>query len=67
MGLEGLGLQAEGQLSQVSLPAIGPHVHLEHLRHIVPVDAHVGQMVPQHGLGLGGEERDRRGESWKIE
>ena len=35
------------------MSTVGPHVHLEHLGHVVPVDAHVGQVVPQHGLGLG--------------
>lgn len=56
MCLESLGLQTEGQRSEVCVGTVGSHVHLEDLGHIVPVDAHVGEVVTQHGLRLEGGE-----------
>ena len=54
MGLEGPGLQAEGQGQQLwLLVTMSLHKDLQDLRHVVPVDAHVSQVIPQGGLGLG--------------
>jgi len=49
--LEGLGLQAE---DQSWLLPVGLHEDLQDLRHVVPRQAHVGQVVPQRRLGLDG-------------
>lgn len=65
MCLESLGLQTEGQRSKVCVGTVGSHVHLEHLRHIVPVDAHVGEVVTQHGFSLEAEGGIKQGQTDK--
>lgn len=52
VSLEGFGLQAQGQRCQLCVDTMSAHVHLQHLGDVVSVDAHVGQMVSQHGFGL---------------
>lgn len=56
VSLEGLGLQAERQLSQPRLRTVSLHVDLQDLRHVVPVDPHISQVLPQGCLGLADEE-----------
>lgn len=52
MGLKCLGPEAEGQSSQLCLLTVTIHVDLQDLRHIVSVDPHTRQVVPQGGLIL---------------
>lgn len=52
MGLKSLGPEAEGQSGQLCLLTVTLHVDLQDLRHIVSVDPHVSQVVPQGGLIL---------------
>ncbi len=52
VGLESFGLQALSQRRQFSLSTVSFHIDLQHLGHIVPVQADVSHMVSQSGLCL---------------
>lgn len=52
MGLKRLGPEAEGQSNQLRLLTVTLHVDLQDLGHVVSVDPHISQVVPQGGLIL---------------
>lgn len=52
VSLKGFGPQTPSKISKLSLRAVSLHVQLQNLRHIIPIQTHIGQVVTQDRLSL---------------
>lgn len=60
VGSERLRPQAKSQGGHLCLIRVTLHVDLQNLRHIVPVDLHISQVVPQDGFTLKKRKKEIR-------